>query len=288
MARDRTSFGGESLYDPAGADGAVATPRAIGRVVIEAAAKRDGTALVDLRQEGSAKAFFPQSAAPALDAVVLNTAGGVTGGDVFHYDAEVGPGAWLRIATQAAERAYRASPGLLGRIETRLRLGDRARLHWLPQETILFDGAALSRRLTVDLADRAEFLAVEPLVFGRAAMGETLKNIFFTDHWRVRRGGELIFADAIRMTGDAARLLSRPATGAGAGAIASVLYVGDDAAAKALVLRDLSPVNAGASVIRPGVLAARILAVDALALRRVLTPALEALGGGPLPKVWTI
>jgi len=268
----------------------VLPPRSEGEASLAAAARDGRTCLTRLRQRGSAKIFLPEGGAPngALDAVLLNTSGGVTGGDRFVYGATAEQGAWLRCATQAAERAYRAQSGETGSISVNLCAGSGARLDWLPQETILFDQSSLQRRLTADLAPDATFLAVEPLVFGRAAMGERLASIQFSDQWRVRRGGELVYADALRLSGRVDEVLPRRALLAGAGAMASVLYVGDDAETHLKPVREALSATAGASLLRSEVLCVRVLAQSGFELRKTLIPILSALGRAPLPKVWTL
>jgi urease accessory protein len=136
-----------------------------------------------------------------LDATLLNTTGGITGGDRFAWRATAAPGAWLGLTTQAAERAYRARPGETGQVAVTLELAAGARLDWLPQETILFDRSALERRLEADLCGNARLLVVEPVVFGRAAMGERIGAIRFVDRWRIRRDGRLVHAEATRIEG---------------------------------------------------------------------------------------
>ena len=261
-------------------------PRARGEVRL--AVKRSGgrTVLDRLRQQGSSKLLLPRDQAPDRTAVLLNTAGGVTGGDQFDIRAEAGPDTALTLTTQTAERAYRAQPGSVGWVSTHLMGAAGATVHWLPQETILFDGCALSRHLTVDLAEDTTFLAVEPVILGRAAMGETVHDARFTDQWRVRRNGHLIYADALRLHGDIAAQTASPATLNGHRAFASILYAAPDAERHLTPLRALLPDTGGASLIRPGVLAARLTAPDGMTLRRSLIPALEALRGHPLPTVW--
>ena len=244
--------------------------------------------LADLGQSGSARAMLPRTGTPDLQVVLVNTAGGVTGGDRFEWCGRAGSGAALTLSTQAAERAYRALPEQTGRVVTTLTADPGGALHWLPQETIVFDGARLERRLDADLAGDATLLAVEPLIFGRTAMGERLGGIHLTDRWRIQRDGVLIFADALRFCGDGEDLLARPAVLAGNRAMATVLLVAPTAEARLDRLRALLPRTAGASLIRPGVLTARIVAADGMALRRVLVPALEMLRGAPLPKVWRL
>jgi urease accessory protein len=260
-------------------------PRAYGRAQVESALKRGESRLENLHQSGSAKVLLPQTAGADLTAILLNTAGGITGGDRFAYGASAGADSFLTLSTQAAERAYRAQPGEVGEMAVTLRVGANARIDWLPQETILFDGSHLRRRLNVDFASSARLLAVEAVILGRPAMGERLSDFCFTDQWRVTRDGKLIYADALRLAPDA---MSGPATLQGAGAFASVLLATADAEAHLTALRTLVGPDGGASIIRPGILAARILAADGFALRRILIPALEALRAAPLPKVWRL
>ncbi|MEM7057066.1 MAG: urease accessory protein UreD [Pseudomonadota bacterium] len=217
---------------------------------------------------------------------MLNTAGGVTGGDEFAYRIEAEAGGCLSLATQTAERAYRAQPGQTGQILTHLTAQQTARIDWLPQETILFDGCSLSRKLDVELSDQSTLLAVEPLVLGRKAMGERLNHIFFSDTWRIRQNGRLVFADSLRLKGPGVELINRPAVLAGAGAMATILLVAETADRHLSALRYVLPDHAGASIVRPGVLVARIVAMDGFALRTALIPIVELLRGAPLPTVW--
>ncbi|MCB2133095.1 MAG: urease accessory protein UreD, partial [Rhodobacteraceae bacterium] len=134
---------------------------------------RDGIGrLQGLRQAGSLKLLFPRPVGRGIEVVAVNTAGGITGGDRFGIRAEAGAGTLLTVTTQAAERAYRAQQDEVAAVENRVIAEAGAEVRWLPQETILFDRCALRRRLRIDLAPDARLLAAEPLIFGRAAMGE--------------------------------------------------------------------------------------------------------------------
>ncbi len=260
-----------------------AAPRARGALRLVAKRRGPDTVIDTLRQTGSLKALFPRNAPQALQAVFLNTAGGLTGGDRMVIEAAATDCAHLVLSSQAAERGYRAQPGQVARVETRLMAGPGGRVDWIPQETILFEGAALDRRLHVDLAQDATALIVEPVVFGRMAMGEALHDLLFTDQWRVYRGGRLVFADAVRLIGDAHAALQRKAIGAGAAAMATVLFAAPDAA-RSLPLPD----TAGASLIADDVLLIRFLAPDSFALRRDLITVIEALTSAPIPRVWRL
>ena len=244
------------------------------------------TVIADLRQEGSLKALFPKVRGDALDAVFLNTAGGLTGGDRMQIAAEADAGAHLVMSSQAAERGYRAQPGEVAHVELTLRAGADGRIDWMPQETILFDRAAVSRRMRLHLQGNATALLVEPVVLGRRAMGETVREVFFQDQWRVWRDGRLIFADAVRLAGDATQLMARNAIGRGATALATILLAGPSAAERfgRLSLDGFS----GASLIADDLLLVRLLAEDGFALRHQMIPVMTALADVPVPRVWRL
>jgi urease accessory protein len=247
-----------------------------------------GTALDRLRMSGSLKCLFPRRTGPAVDAVLINTAGGITGGDRFEVAAEAAPDTALTITTQAAERAYRAQPGEIGHLTTALRLGRNARLHWLPQETILFNGSALNRQLRADLAPGASLLLAEPLIFGRTEMGEVMTDARFRDCIDIRRDGHPLFLDRTAFSDDVAGHLDRPHVADGARAMALIVYVAAEAGLGLDRLRALLPDTAGASLIGPDVVVARFLAADGYALRKTLLPALTFLSDAELPKCWTL
>jgi urease accessory protein len=151
-----------------------------------------GHGLEDLRQSGCLRALFPRDpggdTANGVRAVVLNTPGGLTGGDRLDIRARAGAGARLTLTTQAAGRAYRVADGY-GGVSVSLDIAAGGRIDWLPRETILFDRADLRRRFNVPMHGDAHLLAVEPVVFGRLAMGAPLRNSALRDSWRIRRGG---------------------------------------------------------------------------------------------------
>ena len=265
--------------------------RARGRAAIRMAYRGGRNRLVDLEQAGCLKLMLPRAHEPfpaALpDAVVVNTAGGLTGGDRLDLAVDVEDGASLRIATQTAERIYRSAGGA-AEIRLGFNLGDGARCDWLAQETILFDGGAVRRSIEVAMAPTTSFLAVEPIVLGRTAMGEQVAHGLVTDRWQVRRDGKLVYADAMRLD-DFATLKAPAALGANI-AMATMLLV--DPAADALLdpLRQrlaAFAVTAGVSAWN-GLLLARFASPDALALRRAVMAATTLVRGEALPRVWSM
>jgi len=258
---------------------------------VRLAFRRQGrkSVLSRLYQKGAAKARLPQSQDPSVpEAVLLNTAGGIAGGDRFTVDVQLAKGAAALITTQAAEKVYRTL-GPRAEIHNRVRIAGRARLEWLPQETIMFDQARLTRWLDIDMSEDAELIAMEAVVFGRTAMGERVQSGNLTDGWRVRRAGRLVFVDALRLNGPINDRLAGQATAGGAVALAMVICATPRAAdlldnARA-ALASVSHAT-GASCWN-GLVVARLAAPNGLVLRQTLVHLLTALRGGvPLPRVW--
>jgi urease accessory protein len=268
---------------PAKLDGVARPQRARGRLDLGFVHDGARTRLKRFYQEGCLKARLPRGA--DMEAVALNISGGIAGGDRLDVALALGAGAAALFTTQAAERVYRALEAP-ARLRTRLTAGAGARLHYLPQETILFDGFALDRALEIELAADAEFVGVESLVFGRLAMGEILRAGYLRDRILLRRDGALLWQDATRLDGDIAALLDRPGVAAGARAVASLFATGPGVETRLSDLRAaLAEAHAGASW-TGDVLVARILAPDAACLRRVVVKALAVLRPTGLPRVW--
>ena len=177
-----------------------------------------------LYQEGAAKIRMPRTLADPLEAVLINTAGGLTGGDRLDWSVSVGAGAAATVTTQTCEKIYRASSGT-AEVGCSMTVGAGGRLAWLPQETIVFDNAAFRRRIEIDLAPGAEALIVEATVFGRRAMGETVSQARFADRWRVRRDGRLVHAEDFALGPNAARQLAATAALGEATCMATVLLL---------------------------------------------------------------
>lgn len=287
------SEGAPSAEPAAAARAALQRARGEARVAV---ARVDGRSrLADLRQSGAAKCLLPKiTDSDAPEAVLLNTAGGITGGDRFDYACRAEAGAALTATTQAAERVYRAAADD-GRMNVRLDLAAGARLHWLPQETILFDGGRLRRRLEVDMAADAELIALETILFGRRAMGERVTDGFLSDQWRVRRAGRLIFAEALRVAGPIADTLARSGVAQGGTAVATLLLVASDAedrlekarADVAAALEGRDGVEAALSAWN-GLMTARFAAPYGAPLRAALIDFLTALRGAAPPRVWRL
>ncbi len=262
-------------------------PRAQGAVRLSAKRRGPRSVIGRLHQQGSLKLLFPHVSGPDLTAVALNTAGGITGGDRFDLRIEAQANTHVTLTTQAAERVYRAAAGT-GRVRSGLQVDTGARICWLPQETILFDGAALDRQLEMRMTSDATALLVETVIFGRAAMGEVLSSVSLKDRISVFRDGHLIFTDRTTIQGDVQTHLGRAAIGDGAGAMASLVFAAPDAGDLLETARENLPASAGLSQPARDVLFARLLAPDGYTLRQMLIPLIARFRASPLPRPWMI
>jgi len=258
-------------------------------------ARKDGiTALAHLFQRAPCRVLFPNSPADDLPlAALLTTSGGLAGGDRIRISVGAENGAQAVVTTQAAEKIYR-SLGPETRVNVALTVGRDAWLEWLPQETILFDRARLMRRTTAEIEPGGQLLASEMIVLGRTARGEQISTGLLHDRWSVRLAGRLVWVDAIRLDGDIGRRLDAPAGFDGAAAMATAIYVGENAASLLPLARALaldSDSRAGATLVGP-VLLARFLGRDTRILRadlaRYLGDLRRAAAGLParVPRLW--
>jgi urease accessory protein len=239
-----------------------------------------------LFETGGLRWRFPRSSNPC-EAAIVNTGGGVAGGDSYSVNLTLSEGAEVEATTPSAERIYR-SHGPAAGIATRLTLKPHARLFWLPQETLMFDGARLERRLEVETSGEAAFIVAETLVFGRLAMGESQINATLRDSWRVRRDGRIVFADETRLEHAGANL-ERKAVGAGARALSTIVASAPDIEARLPDLRAAlkaagSGVESGASAF-DRLIVVRLLGASFDRLRTALVAALVVLGGRK-PRLW--
>jgi urease accessory protein len=262
--------------------------RAHGRATLHVTAAYGRTRIADLFQAAPLRWLFPDvEADEPMPGALVNVAGGLAGGDSLDIALRLDTGAAFTATTPAAEKLYR-SLGPATVIRSRVEVAGSAVCEWLPQETILFDRARLDRRLTLELEPESRLLAAELLVLGRAAHGEQVSGGSVLDAWRVRRGGRLIWADALRLSDPRLDTADRFAL-AGANAAATLLLAVPDAAAHRDLARDCA--DGAASLVAPGLLVARWLG-EAGAVRSALGAAIcrlraAALGHPPrLPRLW--
>ena len=250
---------------------------------------------MDFYQRSPIRVLFPRTAGTQVqEAVLVNTSGGIAGGDRLESSVTAMDNASIAVTTQAAEKVYRAI-NESAHITTTLRACDAARLAWLPQETIVFNWARVKRETEIELSSGAELLALEWLVLGRAAHGEEVVGGHITDTWRVKKDGRLIWADSFRVTDEIFPHLDRKALLSDCKAVATLLYFGPDLDKQLEFLRDLAPPLgcqcfatsvSGLIVVR---FAAKVSSDLRLALRGLLELFGQELGPGPfrVPKMWS-
>jgi urease accessory protein len=264
-----------------------------GRIVLSGS--QTGARIKDVFQRSPVRIMFPRANGGAVEeAVLVNTAGGIAGGDRFEISVTALANAAIAVASQAAEKVYRAlnEPA---RIATKLKACDAAKLAWLPQETIVFDGGRLSRETEIDVSSGAELLALEWLVLGRAAHGEQMASGHIKDSWRVKKDDRLIWADSFRVTDEMFARLHGKALLSNCRAVATLIYFGPCLDARLEFSRDvaLSLECRCAATSVGGLLIVRFAAKVSYDLRAALHNFLQQfsrqLGPGPfrVPKMWS-
>jgi urease accessory protein len=262
-----------------------------GRVVLSGSEM--GVRIVDVFQRSPVRIMFPRVGCAIEEAVLVNTAGGIAGGDRLEFGVTALASASIAVTSQAAEKVYRAlnEPA---RIATKLQACEAAKLAWLPQETIVFNWGRLSRETEVELSSGAELLALEWLVLGRAAHGEEMVGGHITDSWRVKKDGRLIWADCFRVTDEVFPHVHRKALLSNCKAVATLIYFGPHLDARLEYLRAIAaPLEchcaatsvAGLVIVR---FAAKASYDLRLAVRDFLQQFSRELKPGPfrVPKIW--
>jgi len=263
-----------------------AANRADGKIAVMVAHRDGRTRPQTIQEAGSLRVRFPRSRTPALEAVIVNTAGGMAGGDRFDIELAVGTGAQITVTSAAAEKIYR-SLGPEARMRIALNVAPGGSIAWLPQETILFNRARIARSIEVNLAREARLLIAEAVIFGRLGMGETVEAGRLVDVWRVRKEGRLMFAETFRLDGAIGEQLREPAVAKGGSAIGTLLIAPGDAAladnVRAVAADCCGEIGVSAW---NGLALVRFCAKDGAALRRDLITMLTALPGWSLPRLW--
>jgi urease accessory protein len=262
--------------------------RATGQVRVGFGRAGPRTTPLGVVETGGLRIRFPNAEGP-LQGVLVNSAGGLAGGDRMDVDCRLDRGASAILTTQSAEKIYRADTAP-AQVAVRLSLDERAALCWLPQETILFDGARVARTLDVTLAASAKLTLLEIVVFGRIARGEDLTRGLFRDRWRVRRAGRLVLAEDVYLDGPIAETLGSAAAGRGVRAIATLVHIAGKSAARLAGLRRIlagAACRCGASAWND-MIVARFAGADPMRLRRDALAAARHFMPGPAPRVWSI
>ena len=241
------------------------------------------------------KALYPEGEA-VCQAILLHPPSGIAGGDHLAIQVTVDRGAQAQITTPGAGKWYR-SGGRDAVQQIHLTVGDGATLEWLPQETLVYDGAQAHLQTQVSLGEGARFIGWDILCLGRQAAGERFSTGFFDLFNRVDREGTPLWLERGRVVG-ADPLLQSPAGWAGATVCGTLLCAFPELPAQAADLlvacRALTPTDeAGHGLtVLPGVLMARYLGHNSEAARHWFTALWQVLRpaacGRPavLPRIW--
>jgi urease accessory protein len=268
--------------------------RAKGVCRIAVAGSKGVNEIIDVFQQSPLRVIFPRiDGATAKEAVLINTGGGIAGGDRLECGVTAMAGASIAVTSQTAERVYRAldQPA---RIVTKLRVDDGAKLAWFPHETIVFNWARFHRQTEVEISSGSELIALEWLVFGRAASGEQMVGGEIRDSWRVKKEGRLIWADTFRINEEVFPHVNRKALLSNCKAIATLIYFGSELPKRLELLREISRsvdcLCAATSVADLTIV--RLAAEESWNLKLALRALLEQLGPefgeGPfrIPRMW--
>lgn len=229
--------------------------------------------LVRLHEAGGYRVKFPKNE-HLQEAVLVNTAGGLVGGDTL--DIHVKADAPLMVSTTGAEKIY---GGDLSRLTTKLEITDT--LYWLPLETILYNNSQFKRVTDIHLNNNAKLIFAEMMVFGRLASGEVINNASFKDIRHIYRENKLIYVENTFFEGDLHNKLNMKAIGNGARAIATLISTEGSLEA----LRELETPEC-AFTTRNGLIIARFISNDVAYLRLIYTQILGKLMLTPLPRNW--
>ena len=188
--------------------------------------RQDATHLIRDRVQAPLKIqrpFYPEGQA-VCHSVVLHTAGGIVGGDRLSQTIHLQPNANALITTAAASKVYRTN-GQPARQTIKIQIDTKASLEWLPQETIVFDGAIYQQDLRVELAPEASWLGWEITRFGRSARGETFVQGEWRSHTEVWQQGRPLWIDRQWLPGSEEIFYSTHGL-AGQPVVASLAWVG--------------------------------------------------------------
>ena len=238
-------------------------------------------------QSGSAKLMMPKTYSDMMEAVILNTSGGMTDGDILNIDVEAEDCA-LVMTTQTAERVYRSGGNRPAKMKINLSVSDTADLHWLPQETIVFNDSKFERTLTVNLSSCSNCLVAETIVLGREAMGEKICDCHLIDNWRVFRDGNLFHAESLRLSDEVDKIITAPAGGNGARLLSTILYIGNNleqVADRVSAMIKKSPSNCAMSCWDDRLII-RLISAHSASARKDIEKLLLTIREQPLPRVW--
>lgn len=260
--------------------------------------QKDGSLahLENIYQSGSAKIrIHGQPPAPSIEATLINTAGGLTSGDQLNWSVSAGEDTQLSLTTPAAEKIYMAAEKT-ATIKTSLTVGKATHMVWLPQETILFNGAKLQRKLEVNLEKDASLLMAESYVFGRKAMQENMTSCLLEDRWRVYHQKTLVHREDFCHDTENFNTLTSPTNLSAMTACATIIYIAENALDLKHAIQSLCPPVASGVIAAVSAwhlgginkLIVRIIGEDGYSVKQHLIPIIRRLNNRQLPKSWLL
>lgn len=188
--------------------------------------RHDRTALIQEQVQAPLKVlrpFYPEGS-KICHSVVLHTAGGLVGGDRNDLNFHLKPNAQALITTASASKVYRSN-GLQARQNIQIKVDNNACLEFLPQETIVFNGAIYRQDLRVELAPGASWISWEITRFGRSARGERFLQGEWRSHTEVWQQGIPLWIDRQWLPG-IEEIINSPHGLAGQSVVASLVWIG--------------------------------------------------------------
>ena len=140
--------------------------------------------------------FYPEG--DTCHVYILHPPSGIVAGDALTITAKAHGDSSALITTPAAAKFYR-SEGRIAKQQVQLSVADNAALEWLPQETIVYEGAKVSSQLQLNLAAAARFIGWEILVLGRPAANEGFSAGSVTLNWQVRRAEKIYYQERLQL-----------------------------------------------------------------------------------------
>lgn len=146
--------------------------------------------------------LYPEGA-DCAHAVLLHPPGGIAAGDELNIALQLDVGAQVLATTPGSTKWYR-SGGLAAQQRVHLRVADAACLEWLPQESVLFDGAHARQYIEIELAPRAAMFGWDIVQLGRLAAGELWRRGHWAQRLALRRDGRLCWVEQGAIDADGA------------------------------------------------------------------------------------
>ncbi|NJM72896.1 MAG: urease accessory protein UreD [Scytonema sp. RU_4_4] len=199
-----------------------------GKLNLVYAYRQNTTTLIHNQNQAPLKVqrpFYPEGQ-KVCHSVILHTAGGVVGGDRLSCNFHLQPDAQALITTAAASKIYRSN-STQARQSIEIQVDTGATLEWLPQETIVFDGAIYQQDLRVELATGANWISWEITRFGRSARGEKFCFGEWRSHTEICQQGVPLWIDRQWLPGNT-EVFQSPHALAGEPLVGSLVYLGQE------------------------------------------------------------